>query len=88
MSEIQGFGRWGQPQPVQEFGGRIPQALRFGGRVPLVDQESGRTWPLATRQEFGGRIPQALQFGGRIPFLDQGWRHPREAPPASRTFLH
>lgn len=81
MAEMQQFGRWGQPQPAQEFGRGWPQATsqefgRWGQPQPAL--EFGRTWPQSLPVAFGRGFPQAMPqaFGGRIPLADQGWRSP------------
>ena len=81
MSEIQGFGRWGQPQPVQEFGRGFPV---------VEPQDFGRWGQAQPVREFGKGWPQAgrMEFGKGFPFVDQGWRSPREVPPTVRSFLH
>jgi hypothetical protein len=96
MGETQEFrGRWGQPQPVMEFGKGWPQA---------APQEFGRGWPEPVAQEFGKGFPQVapqdfaagrwgqpapMQFGGKIPFIEQGGRVPRMPfPPGGSRYIH
>ena len=79
-SELQDFGRWGQPVPRHEFGRGFPQPTaqdfgRWGQPVPV--QEFGNGWPLP-----------AQDFGKTSPSLDQGWRSPAfPFPPIAGRYL-